>query len=63
MIAPRIEPVLAEASAALARGESLETFRARLPQLLGELEDDEFVEALARMGFSARLSGDAGLET
>ncbi len=61
LMEPVIEPVLAEARAALERGESLEAFRDRLPQLFAAMDDSRLVETLRRMGFSARLSGDAGL--
>ena len=62
LMEPIIEPVLAEASAALARGDSLEAFRDRsLPALFERMDDAELVQTLRRMGFSSRLSGDAGL--
>ena len=61
MMEPIIEPVLAEARAALERGDSLEAFRDRLPALFAEMDDSRLVETLRRMGFSAVLSGDAGL--
>ena len=62
LMEPIIEPVLAEASAVLARGDSLEDFRDRsLPTLFERMNDTELVQTLRRMGFSARLSGDAGL--
>ena len=58
---PVVLPILAAAGAALERGESLEAFRARLPDLFSRLDDSTVVEALRRMGFSAALSGGAGL--
>ena len=58
---PVIEPILATADAALTRGESLEGFRAELPQMFAAMDDTMLVRALRRMGFSAALSGDAGL--
>ena len=62
LMEPIIEPVLAEASAALGRGDSLEEFRDRsLPALFERMDDAELVQTLRRMGFSARLSGGAGL--
>ena len=61
MMEPIIEPILEAARGALERGESLEAFRDRLPELLAEMDDSRLVETLRRMGFSARLSGDAGL--
>ncbi len=59
---PVIGPVLAEASAALARGDSLAAFRDGLPALFERMDDAELVRALGRMGFSAQLSGGAGLD-
>jgi len=61
MMEPVIEPILEEARAALERGDSLETFRDRLPSLFSEMDDSRLVETLRRMGFSAALSGNAGL--
>ena len=62
MMEPIIEPILAEAGAALDRGESLEAFRERLPEMVARLDDAVVVETLRRMGFAAALSGQAGLE-
>ena len=61
MMAPVIEPILAAAADALERGETLADFRARLPDLFAGMDDALFVETLQRMGFSAALSGQAGL--
>lgn len=61
MMAPVVEPILEAARHALERGETLEVFRARLPELLADMDDGPFVETLHRMGFSAALSGRAGL--
>ena len=44
------------------RGDSLERFRARLPELFAAMDDSALIQRLRRMGFSAALSGDAGLE-
>ena len=54
---PVVLPVLAAAAAALERGDSLEGFRARLPEVFELMDDSGMVEALHRMGFSARQSG------
>ncbi len=59
---PLIEPILAAARAALENGESLQTFRARLPDLIAALDDAKLIETLRRLGFTAALSGNAGLE-
>ncbi|MCY4405247.1 MAG: DUF935 family protein [Rhodospirillaceae bacterium] len=61
MMAPVIEPILTAAGEALERGDKLEDFRARLPDLLAAMDDEPLVETLHRMGFSAALSGRAGL--
>ena len=59
---PAIAPLLEQANETLARGGSLADFRAGLPGLLERMDDAELVRALGRMGFSARLSGRAGLD-
>ena len=61
LMEPTVEPVLAEAAAALDRGEDIEDWRDRLPDLFGRMDDATVVETLRRMTFSARLSGGAGL--
>ena len=61
MLAPVIEPIMEAAGEALERGDTLEEFRARLPDLFAAMNDERFVETLHRMGFSAALSGQAGL--
>ena len=61
MLAPVIEPILAAAGEALERGDTLEQFRAGLPDLFAAMDDERMVETLHRMGFSAALSGQAGL--
>ena len=60
-LAPVIEPLLDAAGEGLERGESLEQFRARLPELLAAMDDERLIETLGRMGFTAALSGQAGL--
>ncbi len=62
LMEPAVGPVLAEAAAALDRGESIEDWRDRLPDLFGRMDDATVVETLRRMTFSAHLSGGAGLE-
>ena len=61
MLAPVIEPIMAAAGEALERGDTLEQFNARLPELFAAMDDERIVETLHRMGFSAALSGQAGL--
>ena len=62
MMDPVIEPILEEAAAALGRGDSLESFRAQLPEMFASMDDAMLIQILRRMSFSAVLSGDAGLE-
>ena len=54
MMDPVIEPILAEASAALARGDSLEAFRDRLPELFGEMDDADACRHAAAHGLLGR---------
>ena len=61
LMEPIMEPIFAAADAALERGETLESLRDRLPDLFAEMDPELLVETLGRMGFSAALSGDAGL--
>ena len=62
MMEPVIEPLLEAAGAAIRSGESLEDFQSRMPALFAEMDASRLTETLRRMGFSARLSGNAGLE-
>lgn len=55
---PIVGPVLATAEAA----GSLADLRDRIPALFARMDDAELVETLRRMGFTGRLSGDAGLQ-
>ena len=61
MMEPVIEPLLEAVGTAIRSGESLENFRSRMPALFAEMDASRLTETLRRMGFSARLSGDAGL--
>ena len=61
MMAPVLEPLLEAAAEALDRGDALEDFRAQLPDLFAAMDDERLVRTLQRMGFSAALSGQAGL--
>jgi phage gp29-like protein len=60
-LGPLVEPVLAELEKALARGETVEAFAARIPQLVGQLDAQALTDVLARAAYSARLAGEAGL--
>ena len=61
LMEPIVEPLLEEAAAAGRRGDGLAEFRDGLPALFARMDDTELLQALRRMSFSARLSGDAGL--
>lgn len=61
LLEPVVDPLLAEATAALDRGGNLEAFRGRLAGIFERMDDARLVELLGRTGFSAALSGDAGL--
>jgi phage gp29-like protein len=58
---PMVAPLLAELDAAVARGETLDQFRARLPELLEQMDSRPQAERLARAAFLARLAGEADL--
>jgi phage gp29-like protein len=60
-LAPMVEPLLAEIDAAVARGETLEAFAARLPELVRAIDAGPMTEQLARGAFAARLAGEANL--
>jgi phage gp29-like protein len=62
LLAPMVEPLLAELDKALSRGETLAAFRARLPELIERMDSRALGEQLARAAFSARLAGEADLD-
>ena len=59
VMAPMVSPMLAALDAAVASGETLEQFRARLPALVAEMDSAPLAERLARASFVARLAGEA----
>ncbi len=61
LIEPVLGPVLDAAAAALERGDSLTEFRDALPDLFAAMDADPLARSLRRMGFTAALSGAAGL--
>ncbi len=63
MMEPLVQPILDAANAAMARGDSLEKFRAQIPEIIRRMDDTAVAEALHRTTFSAALSGQAGLES
>lgn len=58
VMAPLVNPLLAALDAAVAGGETLEQFRARLPALVAEMDNTPLAERLARASFVARLAGE-----
>lgn len=61
-LAPLVQPLLAELSKAVAAGESLQAFSARLPDLVQGMDARPLAEELARAAFVARLAGEADLD-
>lgn len=61
LLGPMVEPLLAEIDKALAQGETLEAFAARLPDLIPRLDAQPVTAAIARAAFAARLAGEAGV--
>ena len=57
IVDPVIGPVLAEAEAALERGDTLDALRDRLPAIFAEMDSDRMVLVLRHAAFSATLSG------
>ena len=62
VLGPLVTPLLAELDKALAAGESLAAFRARLPQIAQRMAGAALADALARRGLGARLAGEADLD-
>lgn len=62
LLGPMVEPLMAELDKALAAGETLETFGARLPDLIARLDAQPATTAIAQAAFSARLAGEAGVD-
>lgn len=58
-----LEPVQQALSQAVAAGKTLEQFRDELPTLLKTMDVDLVADPLAQASFTARLAGEAGLET
>lgn len=62
VMAPIVEPLLAELDRAVDAGESLESFRDRLPELLERMDGKPLAERLAKAMFVGRLAGAADLQ-
>ena len=62
LLGPMVEPLLAEIDKALAAGENLQSFAARLPELIPKLDAQPITAAIAQAAFAARLAGEADLD-
>jgi phage gp29-like protein len=62
LLKPMVDPLIAEVQKAVAAGESLEAFAARLPELLDRMDSGALAESIARAAFVARLAGAADLD-
>lgn len=62
LMAPLVEPLLAELDRSVAAGESLAAFRDRLPELLARMDATPLADSIGKAAFSARLAGEAGLD-
>lgn len=62
LLAPMVQPLLDAVSNALAKGETLEAFAARLPDLVGQLDGRPLAERLARASFIGHLAGEADFD-
>lgn len=62
LLVPMVQPLLSELDKAIAAGESIEAFRARLPELVRAMDSRPLGEQLARAAFVARLAGEADLD-
>lgn len=62
LLSPLVAPLITELDKAVAAGESLEAFAARLPDLVKLMDAQPLTENLARAAFAAHLAGQADLE-
>jgi phage gp29-like protein len=62
VLGPLVRPLLAELDAAVARGESLAAFAARLPQLVAQMDGTPMADDLGRAAFVAGLAGQADID-
>lgn len=62
LLDPLIDPLQAAFDEAARNGETAAELIARLPALLAEMDSTALAEALAKMAFTARLAGNAGLD-
>ena len=57
-----VSPLLAEIDKAVAAGETMQAFRARLSGLGKQMDSAALTERIARATFTARLAGEADLD-
>ncbi len=62
MLGPLVQPLLAEMEKAVAQGESLQAFAARVPELVRLMDAQAATQALAYASFNARLAGEADVD-
>lgn len=62
LLDPMIDPLQAAFDEAAKNGETAAELIARLPALLEKMDSTALAEALAKMAFTARLAGNAGIE-
>lgn len=62
LLQPMVGPLLAELDRAIEAGETIDSFRARLPELVQRMDAAPLGEHMARAAFVARLAGEADLD-
>lgn len=62
LLGPLVGPLLTELNKAIATGESLDAFAARLPALVEKMDNAPLADDLARAALGARLAGEADLD-
>lgn len=62
VLEPMLQPLMGELDRAIEAGESIEAFRARLPELLDRMDSRPLAERQAKAAFLARLMGEADLD-
>lgn len=60
LMEPMVEPLKDAIDAAIARGESLKMFKARVPELMRRMDETATAETLHNMTFSGVISGQGG---
>ena len=60
LMEPMVEPLKDAIDAAIARGESLEAFKARVPELMRRTDEAATAETLHNTTFSGVISGQGG---